>query len=181
MKKYRVNKKDLNEGDDYWALELSTNKGKADFSLSLSCWDEQSEEMNNKNIFNTVDDALNFILSGGLINLGQRVEVFNYTNPLGKVFTYHRVSKKWTGGEVLKNSTASNVKLSNREYEVAVFMAKGFRNLRISKEMNLNEKTISTYMRRIYVKSGLAPEYNVHALIIRLMNMGLLRREEYNF
>lgn len=175
--KYRVNKNNLSEGDDYWALTLHNDRRIATFHLSLSCFDDQNLEMDNLNIFLTVDDALNFIVSGDFILWGNRVEVFNYKNPRGKIFVF--ALKKWESLEIprkkqQKNSTFSNMKLSNQEYLVVQLMDKGHRNLRIAKEMNINEKTVSTYMRRIYIKSGLAPEYNVHALLIRLKKMRLL-------
>jgi len=49
------------EGDDYWCIE--TVKGVT--HLLNSCWDDQSQEINNKDIFKTFDDGLEYLYAIG--------------------------------------------------------------------------------------------------------------------
>ena len=72
-----------------------------------------------------------------------------------------------------KNSTARKVRLSPKEYEVADYLYKGFRNKAIAELMGLNQKTISTNVRRLYSKCNLSTVYNIHILLIRLKEKGL--------
>ena len=71
------------------------------------------------------------------------------------------------------NSTARKVKLSPKEYQVADLLYRGFRNITIAKEMGLNQKTISTNVRRLYQKCNLSTEFNIHMLLIKLREKGL--------
>lgn len=174
--KYRINKKFLKEGQDYWVLESNSDSEQSDFNLSLFCYKKKGAFIKNKDIFIYIEDALNFILAVGLEKQEVKVAIFNYKNPIGKLFTFNGKLKQWESSELLNNTKpiSERLKLSNQEYLVAELTDKGYRNHRISQEMDIHEKTVSTYLRRLYKKSGLAPEYNVHALLIRLKEMGLL-------
>lgn len=45
------------EGDDYFAIETSPE---GELQVSMSCWDDQSEEINNPLVFKTLGEALNY-------------------------------------------------------------------------------------------------------------------------
>lgn len=51
-------KKKFKEGDDYYAVETSPE---GEVSVSISCWDEMSEEINNPHVFTTMLEALTHI------------------------------------------------------------------------------------------------------------------------
>lgn len=52
------NKPKFSEGDDYWAVETNPE---GEVSVSMSCWDEQSEEINNPHVFTTLLESLTYI------------------------------------------------------------------------------------------------------------------------
>lgn len=66
------------------------------------------------------------------------------------------------------------MKLSPQEYKVVKLIEKGYRNTKVAQMMEINEKTVSTYLRRIYVKIGLNPENNIYFFITELQRLHLL-------
>tara|TARA_R110001592_G_C12945526_1_gene730834 strand:+ start:643 stop:888 length:246 start_codon:yes stop_codon:yes gene_type:complete len=54
----KENNKKFSEGDDYYAIETSPE---GEVSISISCWDEQSEEINNPHVFTTLLESLTYI------------------------------------------------------------------------------------------------------------------------
>ena len=70
------------------------------------------------------------------------------------------------------------LKLSKQEYNVAKLIEKGHKNKKIAEMLELNEKTISTYIMRIYKKIKLSSDNNVIILIKTLNKDFLLEDRE---
>jgi hypothetical protein len=62
---YSIKHNNFEEGDDYWALE----KIKDRYQLSLSCWDEVSDEINSHDTFKSLEDALLWCRNVGINNV----------------------------------------------------------------------------------------------------------------
>lgn len=79
--KLKANRRNMSEGDDYWALEND--------SLVLSCWDEESVLIGNKDVFLTLEDGLEFAKAIGMT----KVKAFDYKliNPI----EYFLVDNVW--------------------------------------------------------------------------------------
>ena len=73
----------------------------------------------------------------------------------------------------IKNSKHIGVqrKLSNREIEVLHYLSKGKKNIEISKILELNEKTISTYKKRLLQKLNVT---NVIDLVYKVKALGVI-------
>jgi len=69
------------------------------------------------------------------------------------------------------DSDSLHKKLSNREIEVLRYISEGKKNNEISKLLNLNEKTVSTYKLRLLQKMGVT---NVIALINKAKSLEIL-------
>ena len=57
------------------------------------------------------------------------------------------------------------VKFAKRETEILEAMKKGLRNREIATELGINQKTISTYVRRIKNKLDLSPDVNTYVMV----------------
>tara|TARA_R110000803_G_scaffold78075_3_gene143125 strand:- start:8190 stop:8732 length:543 start_codon:yes stop_codon:yes gene_type:complete len=167
--RFRIDKTELRVGMNYWLLEQPTRG----LELTQHIWDEESKESDNKNIFFTPEHGLNFIRG---IGMGSKttVSIFSNTNPRGKKFIFDVEEDKWkSGATVMSKGNGARSLLSLREYQVAGLLKEGHRNLYIAKEMGVSEKTISSFVRRIYNKCGLDTIYNVHMLLVQLEELGL--------
>lgn len=69
-------------------------------------------------------------------------------------------------------------KLSKQEYKVCKLIEKGYKNKKIAEMLELSEKTISTYIARIYRKIKLSSENNVIILIQTLNKYFLLEERK---
>lgn len=56
-------------------------------------------------------------------------------------------------------------KFAKREAEIIKAMEKGMRNREIATKLGINQKTISTYVKRIKDKVGLGKEANTYILV----------------
>ncbi len=65
-------------------------------------------------------------------------------------------------------------KLSKREKQVLRCIKLGFKNKLIAKTLKINEKTVSTYVKRIYSKLDLYTGNNVYILIDQAIKLKLL-------
>lgn len=68
-------------------------------------------------------------------------------------------------------------KFSSRELEVLNLIASGKKNLGISKELGVNEKTVSTYVMRLKKKLGVSSNANAFILIKEAVKQGVLTSE----
>lgn len=110
-------------------------------------------------IFSTHDEsvALQYIMEGanGYLNKLSKVEEISEAVKRilldGNYYTSSIVEKLL---QASINGTPLNPleKLSEREYQIFVLMAKGYGNLEISNYLNIQMPTISTYKKRIYSK-----------------------------
>lgn len=66
------------------------------------------------------------------------------------------------------------IKLSKQEEKVVRFIKAGLKNKEIANVMNLSEKTVSSYIYRIYKKINLNRKANVIMLISRCIELGLI-------
>lgn len=64
-----------------------------------------------------------------------------------------------------------NVGLSPREQEIAEMVAEGYPNKTIAAALNISSWTVSTYLRRIFVKIGV---HSRAAMVARLFEEGLI-------
>lgn len=69
-----------------------------------------------------------------------------------------------------------NKKLSKREYEVLNLVSKGYKNKHIANELNINQKTIGTYMLRLKTKLGLRNDQNSFFVVVRAVELGILSK-----
>ncbi|WP_339918208.1 helix-turn-helix domain-containing protein [Yeosuana marina] len=66
------------------------------------------------------------------------------------------------------------VKLSKLELVVLKFIQKGYKNKTISKELGLNEKTVSTFVARIKKKMDVTSGYNSHYIVSKAVKLKIL-------
>lgn len=78
-----------------------------------------------------------------------------------------------TTNKVLR-SEARNKKLSPRQREVLLLMKKGMRNNEIAETLDLDSRTVSTVVVRIYKKYGIDAKKNTYYLIDTLDKRGVL-------
>ncbi|WP_157209176.1 response regulator transcription factor [Mariniflexile maritimum] len=69
-------------------------------------------------------------------------------------------------------------KLSKRELAVLKLIQKGYKNKTISKELGLNEKTVSTYVARIKKKLNVPLGYNSHYMVSKAVKLKILEEVE---
>ena len=69
-------------------------------------------------------------------------------------------------------------KLSKRESKVLSLIKDGMKNKDIAKSLGLSEKSIGTYVLRIYNKIGLSMEKNRYALVVLAIKKGLLKSKQ---
>lgn len=88
----------------------------------------------------------------------------------GNIFVSESLIKKFTEDLIHDRTYNPFDKLSHRELEICIYIAKGFRTTEISTILNLGSSTISTYKSRIFEKlsvkkdidlQSLAKEYNI--------------------
>lgn len=70
------------------------------------------------------------------------------------------------------------IELTKQEYKVALLIEIGHKNKKISLLMGISEKTVSTYIIRIYKRIKLPSENNVYVLVNELNRMRLLDERE---
>lgn len=66
------------------------------------------------------------------------------------------------------------MKLSNRELDVLNLMKEGLINREIAKELNLDQKTVSTYALRIRNKLNVDSRYNGFYLVSKAIELGII-------
>tara|TARA_R110000868_G_scaffold144542_1_gene363794 strand:- start:5618 stop:5854 length:237 start_codon:yes stop_codon:yes gene_type:complete len=64
--------------------------------------------------------------------------------------------------------------LSKRELEVLSCIQRGMKNREAAKELNISEKTISTYVMRVKKKLGIENKYNNYFLVTKAISLGYL-------
>jgi len=70
----------------------------------------------------------------------------------GGVYLSHEIEEQMTKGKRVNRSGSYFRKLSTREIEVLKLICSGRKNKEIAKELNINEKTVSTYKARLMKK-----------------------------
>lgn len=73
-------------------------------------------------------------------------------------------------------------KLSRRELDVLELLKEGYKNKLIATVLGLDEKTISTYIRRIKIKIGfngfLDSQCNTYAIVKKGIELGLIKEND---
>ncbi|HMC01375.1 MAG TPA: LuxR C-terminal-related transcriptional regulator [Flavobacteriaceae bacterium] len=83
------------------------------------------------------------------------------------------VFKVKTKEKPIPKKVLKNLPLSKRELEVVLMLRQGLRNKDIARKLHLVDKSVSTYIRRIYKKINLSPDLNIYALITTLEKKGI--------
>ncbi len=65
--------------------------------------------------------------------------------------------------------------LSNREFMVALLVARGFSNKKVASELGLSDGTVKVHLKRIFQKLGAKRRYD---LIVKLSRNSLLTHEQ---
>jgi len=66
--------------------------------------------------------------------------------------------------------------LSKREQEVAMLLKAGHRSNKIAKLLAMNEKTVGTYVSRIYTKCNIDRSKNLYYLINKVVELEILKQ-----
>ena len=66
--------------------------------------------------------------------------------------------------------------LSKREHDLAILLKAGLKSKDAAKELGLNQKTIGTYLDRIYKKCGVGKDRNLYYVIKKADELGLLKQ-----
>ncbi|WNH10089.1 response regulator transcription factor [Thalassobellus suaedae] len=74
----------------------------------------------------------------------------------------------------MENSTKKQIKLSKRETTVVQFMAAGMKNKTIAETLDINEKTVSTYILRLKKKLGLVNNDNSYIVVTTAIKKGFV-------
>jgi DNA-binding NarL/FixJ family response regulator len=61
------------------------------------------------------------------------------------------------------------MKLSNREIEVAEMLLDGLKNREMAMHMDINQKTVSTFVQRIRIKLGISKDSNSYAIVTKYL------------
>ena len=77
-----------------------------------------------------------------------------------------------TGKRTIIKRTPENQYLSKQQMEIALCIKAGLKNKQISIALDIDQKTVSTHVRRIYDKFGVDRKKNVHYLVRRLEELG---------
>ncbi len=71
-------------------------------------------------------------------------------------------------------NTKKKIKLSKRELVVLELLKLGMKNREIAKEIEVNEKTVSTYILRVRKKLNVDKKYNVYYLVSKALELELI-------
>ncbi len=71
-------------------------------------------------------------------------------------------------------NTKKKRKLSKRELVVLELLKLGMKNREIAKEIEVNEKTVSTYILRVRKKLNVDKKYNVYYLVSKALELELI-------
>jgi len=71
-------------------------------------------------------------------------------------------------------NTKKKIKLSKRELVVLELLKAGMKNREIAKEIEVNEKTVSTYILRVRKKLNVDKKYNVYYLVSKALELELI-------
>lgn len=97
--------------------------------------------------------AVQYIKEGANGYLSKLSKVDEISEAVNKIFSEGFYYPSSIVNQLLQASPLDSIKkLSEREYEIFILMVKGYGNLEISNEMNIQMSTISTYKKRIHNK-----------------------------
>lgn len=69
-------------------------------------------------------------------------------------------------------------KFSKREMEVFNLLKAGYRSKEIAKKLNINEKSVSTYILRLKHKCGISKDCNIYSTVVSVQNHIIKRMRE---
>ncbi|ASK28858.1 DNA-binding response regulator [Chryseobacterium sp. T16E-39] len=97
--------------------------------------------------------AVQYIKEGANGYLSKLSKVDEISEAVNRIFREGYYYPSSIVNQLLQSSPLDSIKqLSKREYEIFILMVKGYGNLEISNEMNIQMSTISTYKKRIHNK-----------------------------
>lgn len=97
--------------------------------------------------------AVQYIKEGANGYLSKLCKVDEMSEAVNRIFSEGYYYPSSIVHQLLKTSPLDSIKnLSEREYEIFILMVKGYGNLEISNELNIQMSTISTYKKRIHNK-----------------------------
>ena len=70
--------------------------------------------------------------------------------------------------------------LSVREKEIIILMSKGYNNKAISEKLEIDQKTVSTFVQRIRLKLELSKESNAYAIVSKYQRINFPTTKEVN-
>jgi DNA-binding CsgD family transcriptional regulator len=66
--------------------------------------------------------------------------------------------------------------LSKREQDVIMLLKAGNKSVDVARILDINQKTVSTYIMRTYLKFGIDKSKNIYYLITKLIELDKLKR-----
>ena len=101
--------------------------------------------------------AINAIKAGAVGYISKSVNIITINEAItkvneGSIYLSHDLTQQLAFGNKVNKSGTFYKKLSTREAEVLKLLCVGRKNKEISKELNINEKTVSTYKARLMRK-----------------------------
>lgn len=101
--------------------------------------------------------AISTLKAGSSGYLSKRADISNIVDAIntiqqGQVYLSEKMDKHYKYNDTSKSSARQFKKLSTREVEVLKLLSIGKKNKEIAQELDINEKTVSTYKARLYKK-----------------------------